>query len=329
MSISFVDPVEKTPLKLLPDGSAYVSENGTSYEVKDGIPVFSQELYADNFGDQWRDFPETQVDSEGADQVSEDRLTQTFGFDLSELKGKTILEIGSGAGRFSEILLKYGADLYTSDASHAIKANRDNNEGKGTCTFFQASVYDLPLEERQFDIVLCIGVIQHLPDIEKGIKCLAQQVKPGGTLVIDHYRWDWYRRMAPRYLIGRRITCRLQPATNRKIAKAYVASWWWARNVFKSKAVRSVVTTISPLSPIYYYGDVYRNSSLEQLREMAVLDTNDFISARYDKGLTRNQLTGILERTDAQSIEVFTDRELMRQYGDKRTAGLVARATYA
>ena len=326
--IDFVDPETKAKLSLLPDGSAYISEEGGSFPVKEGIPIFSAEIYTENFGDQWNDFPLTQIDSSNVDKVSEERLIQTFGFSLDQLAGKTLLEVGSGAGRFTEVLLRHGAEVYSCDASNAIVANSRNNKGNGKGVFFQASVFSLPVSPRQFDVVLCIGVIQHLPDISKGIACLAECVKPGGSLFIDHYRWQFFRRLAPRYLFARPITSRLSPAVNRKIANAFVNIWWPLRLMFANEMLRKVATSISPIAPIAYYKNVYKAASDEKLKELAVLDTNDFISARYDKGLTRRALRNIVENTNCSSCEVLTNHELAKEYGSLRVAGLVARAKY-
>jgi 2-polyprenyl-3-methyl-5-hydroxy-6-metoxy-1,4-benzoquinol methylase len=35
-------------------------------------------------------------------------------------------------------------------------------------------------------VVFCLGVIQHIPDPEATIACLYNQVRPRGTLAIDH-----------------------------------------------------------------------------------------------------------------------------------------------
>jgi len=326
--IDFVDPETKAKLRLLPDGSAYVSKGGNSFPIKDGIPIFSVEIYTENFGDQWNDFPLTQIDSSNIDKVSEERLVQTFGFTLDKLAGKSILEVGSGAGRFTEVLLRHGAMVYSCDASNAIIANSRNNKDKGIGVFFQASVFNLPLPPRKFDVVFCIGVIQHLPDASKGISCLAECVKPGGSLFIDHYRWQIFRRLAPRYLIGRPITSRLPTSVNRNIAKAFVNIWWPLRFIFSYEILRKIATTLSPVAPIAYYKRMYKGASDEKLKELAVLDTNDFISARYDKGLTRQALKKILKSTNCSSCEVLTNHELADQYGTLRAAGLVARASY-
>ena len=56
-----------------------------------------------NFGIQWNLFKKTQFDSFTKQKLTESRLKECSGCDLNKLKGKLLLEMGSGAGRFTEI----------------------------------------------------------------------------------------------------------------------------------------------------------------------------------------------------------------------------------
>ncbi len=103
------------------------------------------------------------------------------------MDGVRILEAGSGAGRFTEVLLRTGADVYSFDYSSAVDANYANNGGAENLSLFQGNIFNIPFAERSFEKVFCLGVIQHTPDPELAFKSLARQVKPGGELVIDVY----------------------------------------------------------------------------------------------------------------------------------------------
>ena len=59
-----------------------------------------------------------------------DRLFNVTGWD-KRLKGEKILEVGSGAGRFTEILLGTGAEITSFDYSNAVTANYNNNYDRG------------------------------------------------------------------------------------------------------------------------------------------------------------------------------------------------------
>lgn len=243
-----------------------------------------EDNYTSSFGYQWNKFSTTQLDSQSGLDLSERRLRESLNFEsLDRLKGLTILEVGSGCGRFTEILVKYGALFESVDFSNAIYANARNN-GHQNARFSRASIYDLPFEPESFDIVLCLGVIQHTPDPVHAIECLARQVKPGGLLCIDAYRktlldllqWKYIlrpltKRIAPRPLIvGVSVVCRiLIPIV--KLSKRLLGVW------------------SGRLFPIREYSEFIKNS--RQNLEWSVLDTFDTLSPEYDKPMSIWQLT--------------------------------------
>ena len=119
---------------------------GCSFEVLEGIPRFvPRSGYADAFGLQWNAFRRTQLDSYTGTTISRDRLTRCLGGDLSVVDGRTVLEVGCGAGRFTEILLEAGADVIAADLSTAIDANAANAASSGGYFPIQADVCRLPV----------------------------------------------------------------------------------------------------------------------------------------------------------------------------------------
>jgi len=66
---------------------------------------------------------------------------------LADLKGKMVLEVGSGAGRFTDILLKHGAIVHSLDYSIAVDANRLNNGQHENLTLVQADIRRYPFQK--------------------------------------------------------------------------------------------------------------------------------------------------------------------------------------
>src|SRR5215212_3923260 len=98
--------------------------NGCSVPIVKNIPRFvPAENYASAFGRQWKMFRKTQLDSHTGTTISRDRLQRCLGGSISVVRGKTVLEAGCGAGRFTEILLKAGASVFACDLSSAVEAN--------------------------------------------------------------------------------------------------------------------------------------------------------------------------------------------------------------
>ena len=106
------------------------------------------------------------------------------------LTGKTVLECGCGAGRFTEVLLRRHCVVTSVDLSEAVEANQENFPQSESHKIFQADITRLPLPPQQFELVLCLGVLQHTPNPEKTIARIYEHVAPGGWLVIDHYSYN-------------------------------------------------------------------------------------------------------------------------------------------
>ena len=89
------------------EGSFLVCRNGCQYEVRNGIPRIIESNYAQAFGFQWNRFQKTQLDSYTETNITRKRLEQSLGVGLlGKLGDINCLEIGCGAGRFTEILLE-------------------------------------------------------------------------------------------------------------------------------------------------------------------------------------------------------------------------------
>lgn len=135
----------------------------------------------------------TQLDSHSGTTITNDRLRRCLGERGVALLSRTdqptqVLEVGCGAGRFTEILLQYPSSHVTSlDISSAVEANQTNFPQNESHRIVQGDIMHAPFSVGGFDMVICLGVIQHTPNPEATMVKLFEQVRPGGMLVIDHY----------------------------------------------------------------------------------------------------------------------------------------------
>lgn len=106
---------------------------------------------------------------------------------LDRIAGKLVLEAGSGAGRFTEILIEKRAVVHSFDLSNAVEDNYTNNGGSLLLSLAQADIRHLSYKKENYDCVICLGVVQHTPNPEESICKLFEMLKPGGILVFDHY----------------------------------------------------------------------------------------------------------------------------------------------
>src|SRR5215467_380886 len=171
-------PEHQSRLKVA--GDSLHCDRGCRYERRNGIARFvSSENYSAAFGSQWKKYRLTQLDSHTGVSISRDRLARCLGEAWSNLKDKQVLEAGCGAGRFTEILLEQGTLVTSVDLSEAVEANQESCPQSDRHRIAQANILSLPFQPQTFDIVLCLGVIQHTPDPERTIAALYDQVKPG------------------------------------------------------------------------------------------------------------------------------------------------------
>jgi len=272
-----------------------------------GIPRFvGSEGYAAGFGRQWKRFRRTQLDSFTGTTISRDRLARCLGGSLAGLRGKTVLEVGCGAGRFTELLLAAGARVFATDLSSAVEANYDNCAGAAHYFVCQADLRALPARRGSFDVVICLGVIQHTPDPEATIATLSEFIRPGGLLVIDHYRYDAADMTAVRQRL-RSFLIRRDPRLALHLVRALVATLWPVHRLLWCLSGSQWFAKARRLwlqySPVLDYHDYYGHLGPRLLYAWATLDTHDCLTDFYKHKRTVEQITGCLQRLGFEYIE--------------------------
>jgi len=217
----------------------------------------------------------------------------------AQLRGATILEAGCGAGRFTEVLLEQRAAVYSIDLSTAVEANQENFPQFKSHRVAQANILALPFGDGVFDVVLCLGVIQHTPQPEVTIERLWHHVKPGGYLVIDHYRFHpaYYLKALPMF---RAVLKRLPPVVGLRASTALVELFLPAhRSMRHSRLGRALLGRISPV--VEYYASIPELDE-RQHREWALLDTHDALTDWYKHFRTSGQIRAVLRSLGGEDI---------------------------
>jgi SAM-dependent methyltransferase len=246
-----------------------------TFDIVRGIPRFvPDDGYARSFGFQWGIHAQTQLDSCSGQEISRRRLFETTNWS-NDLSGQTILEAGSGAGRFTEVLLATGAAVISFDLSSAVESNYGSNGGNENLLIVQASIFDIPVRPRSMDKVICLGVLQHTPDPKRAFMSLANCVRPGGELVVDVYAarlrsllsWKYLLRPVTKrmddeklYRMIERVTPRLKPISD-----------------FLYRILGGVGLRLLPIANYPMLG-----LSPEQSLSWAILDTFDMYSPEHD-----------------------------------------------
>ena len=282
MRLPIINP--KNNKLLEPRGDQLVDQDGTAFPVVHGVPrIADLENYARNFGVQWNRFPGTQLDREKDGlNLSRDRFFAETHWDEEDLTGKDILEVGSGAGRFSKVVLEYTkGTLYSVDYSDAVTANMQSNGQIAPERFhlFQASIYELPFPDNSFDKVFCFGVLQHTPDFEASVKALIDKAKPGGEIAVDFYAVKgWWTKVNAKYIL-RPITKRMPHDRLFKLIERNV-DWLIKAHFFLHRVGLGVLARFLPVCNVKESFPATLTSS--ELREWTVLDTFDQYSPEHD-----------------------------------------------
>jgi SAM-dependent methyltransferase len=104
-----------------------------------------------------------------------------------DLAGRTVLDVGTGSGRHAAQAAAAGARVVAVDLGDSIDVARRNLPPDVLTV--QADAEDLPFEPGNFDIVMSIGVLHHLPDPARALRAIARFAKPGGHVHIYLYWW--------------------------------------------------------------------------------------------------------------------------------------------
>jgi SAM-dependent methyltransferase len=261
-------------------------------EVRGVLRFVDEGNYADSFGYQWRRFERTQLDRADRD-LSELDFARKTGLKPQDLKGKLVLDVGCGMGRFAEVVTRWGARVIGIDLSAAAEVAARNLSNREFVAF-QADVFSLPFAPDTFDCIYSMGVLHHTPDCEKAVKALPQYLKPGGTLAVWLYSGynKWYR-FSDQY---RKITHRMSPRALHSFFRVAVPFFYWL-----DRGLRVVPIVGKPVAGmVHHVFPVNRHSD----PEVRVLDTLDWYSPKYQSKHTYEQVFRWFESCGLEGLSV-------------------------
>lgn len=178
-----------------------------------------------------------------------------------DLRNRTIIDAGCGSGRFTKQAALCGAKVVIgTDVGDSVEpAYHLTRHLPNTC-IIQADIYAMPLASN-FDLVLSIGVLHHLPEPERGFHQLRELIKPTGHILI----WVYNRRHNFRavYIFEnlRRLTRHLPPRV--LFTLCYIpAALVHMLNLFTQTLRQVGATTAAKKIPFGYYTNFPFNMKL-------------------------------------------------------------------
>ena len=205
------------------------------------------------------------------------------------MDGTRVFDLGCGTGRWSTFLKDRARELVMVDFSEAIFVARENLRESHNALFFLGDIARLPFRAGSADLVVCVGVLHHLPVDALEVSRSLCKFAPA-LLIYLYYSFDnrpvFYRGMFAVADVLRRVVCRVHNNAARTALS-------WAGAVVLYLPLVLLGHLLRPLGlsrhvPLY---QGYRDKSLGLMRQ-------DF----YDRFFT-----GIEQRFSRSEILALTD----------------------
>jgi len=198
MTDIFVEPITLAELKL--KGESYISsKTGRVYPVKDGVPVFvneikdvEQEQVAESFGYKWSR-GEYGHDPEMFKNVTSPAQMELIGFKDEEeieqyFKGKCVLDAGCGSGVSARLYAHFAEEFYGCDISSGVFEAKKRLTHLKNAKWARADIMNLPFPDESFDVIVSNGVMHHTPDTRRAFWSVLQKLKIGGVFIFYIYK---------------------------------------------------------------------------------------------------------------------------------------------
>lgn len=121
-----------------------------------------------------------------AQYLDEHEKTELLSY-FPNLKGKKILDLGAGIGRFTRYFSSLADHLITVDmAPQLVEKNRQDHADCSNVTFLCCDVMSFEMEDNSFDFIFLNWLLMYLEDdeVEVLMKRIARWLKPAGELFL-------------------------------------------------------------------------------------------------------------------------------------------------
>jgi 2-polyprenyl-3-methyl-5-hydroxy-6-metoxy-1,4-benzoquinol methylase/uncharacterized protein YbaR (Trm112 family) len=262
------------------DGQLICASCARSFPIVRSMPRFvPSEEYAQTFGYQWNRFDKLQLDRHMGNDLSRERFFLTTQWP-ARMEGQRILEAGCGMGRFTQIALETGAEVFSFDLSNAVEANFKNNGDSARVNIFQASIYQIPLRRESFDKVYCMGVLQHCPDVRKAFMSLVPFIRPGGEIVIDCYQRHTGLFPPLKYWARPWLTWMGPERVHKVLSSLIPPAFELKKALYKVPLIGKPIGNLIPIGPISHKPKL--DFTDEELKQVKILSALDMFSPEHD-----------------------------------------------
>ena len=265
-----------------------------TYPIAGGVPRFvASGAYASSFGFQWQTFRHTQLDSQNRTRISADTLYAATGWTPEDYRGRLVLDVGVGSGRFAEVAAEAGGEVVGIDLTAAVDAAYASIGRRPNVHIVQADVFHMPFRDGTFDKAFSIGVLHHTPDPEAAFGRMVASVREGGAVAIYVYaRYGPAHRFADSIrVVTTRLPLKLMLAASTVAVPLYY--------VYRLPLVGGMLRIVAPIS-------------MHPNWRWRWLDTFDWYTPRYQFKYLYPEVFRWFRANGLEQIEIFDEPIKMR-----------------
>lgn len=209
-----------TPSNGIENGILINEKNFSAYPIISKVPILLKNYIPENFYQQYKTFIDplfkdieilkkqllskanTFSFSSEWEQFHKDKMCKTWGFTAEErliqffeetktsreeIKGKLILDAGSGNGLLTKAIAEQGAYTIGIDYSDSVFNIASTNQNPNLL-YIKGDLNHPPFKDETFDVIISNGVIHHTKSTENAFTKVAALVKRGGKFYVWLYR---------------------------------------------------------------------------------------------------------------------------------------------
>lgn len=132
--------------------------------------------------------------SEDWERLAKRPITKWYVEQLGDLDFQTVLDVGSGLGRFSEAIARAReVDITAIDLAQEMVAETQRSLAPlpGRHRFVHATLESAPFEDEAFDLTMANLLLHHVPDISVAFGKLSKLTKANGHIAVLTASFDW------------------------------------------------------------------------------------------------------------------------------------------
>jgi SAM-dependent methyltransferase len=242
------------------------------------------------FGQEWQAHPDLLREHESEFHDYFDLV------ELDSLRKSTICDLGCGSGRWSYLLRGRCKRLILVDYSDAIFVARNNLRDSPNSVFFMGDLTDLPFRPGFADLVICLGVLHHLPtpalDAVRRLKPLAPRILGYLYYALDNRPFYFRVLLAP--ISGlRKLTARIRGRRMRD-----VLSWVLTLSLYVPLVSLGRLLSLIGLGRYVPLYETYGTKSLGRIRQ----DVYDRFFTRIEQRVDRASILGLRDTFSSVTV---------------------------